>query len=294
MHRIPTPSTTDGMPSPSAAIAAVGVIITAGTAAPAATSRGVVPRSCAAGAGPLTKAMQRRATQAARATQAVISLEERAMIERVAAWRGGVLASVSPCEPNPGSGHIELSCGHLLHGQPCCGAAENFLPGSEAVVNLCAPELGKSPTHLILRGFALSRLAVQGIQHVRTHTKTHPTCRNDSSCLLISFEPRRLFSWSSSTLLEATPACAIAEATGETNRWNMSGVALPGAAGAWPGNERHHVERSHMFPISSGAVSSFACDDAVRTACQPAGDSVFQCARVWVHSLRPAFKSAES
>mmetsp|Transcript_29874 Transcript_29874/g.71132 ORF Transcript_29874/g.71132 Transcript_29874/m.71132 type:complete len:142 (+) Transcript_29874:136-561(+) len=88
MHRIPTPSTTDGMPSPSAAIASVGVIITAGTAAPAATSRGVVPRSCAAGAGPLTKARQRRATHAARATQAVISLEERAMIERVAAWFG--------------------------------------------------------------------------------------------------------------------------------------------------------------------------------------------------------------
>ena len=85
VHRIPTPSTTDGMPSPSAAIAAVGVIITAGTAAPAATSRGVVPRSCAAGAGPLTKARQRRATHAARATQAVISLEERAMMERVAA-----------------------------------------------------------------------------------------------------------------------------------------------------------------------------------------------------------------
>ena len=174
VHRIPTPSTTDGMPSPSAAIAAVGVIITAGTAAPAATSRGVVPRSCAAGAGPLTKARQRRATHAARATQAVISLEERAMIERVA-WRGGVLASVS-CEPNP-EGHSRSSpvvtC-FTVYSSSACVAAECFL-SSEAGVNRCTPELGKSPTHLILHGFALSRLAVQGMQHAHTHT----TCRHD-------------------------------------------------------------------------------------------------------------------
>ena len=78
---MPTPSTTDGMPSPSAAIAAVGVIMTTGTAAPAATSRGVLPRSCVAGAGLPRKARLRRAPHAARATHAVISLEERAMIK---------------------------------------------------------------------------------------------------------------------------------------------------------------------------------------------------------------------
>ena len=43
MQRIPTPKTTEG--APSAAMAAVGVIRTAGTAAAAATSSGV-PRSC--------------------------------------------------------------------------------------------------------------------------------------------------------------------------------------------------------------------------------------------------------
>ena len=81
MQRMPTPSTTDGMPSPSAAIAAVGVIMTAGTAAPPATSSGVLPRSCVTGAGPLRKARLCKAMHATRATQAVISLEERAILD---------------------------------------------------------------------------------------------------------------------------------------------------------------------------------------------------------------------
>ena len=76
---MPTPSTTEGMPSPSAAMAAVGVRSAAGTAALAAISRGV-PRSCACGAGALRKAMlHRSAMHAAIATQRVIRVDERAM-----------------------------------------------------------------------------------------------------------------------------------------------------------------------------------------------------------------------
>ena len=77
MQRMPTPKTTEGMP-PSAAMAAVGVMRTAGTAAPAAISRGV-PRSCACGPGAPRKATLRSATNVTSATHSVISLDERAM-----------------------------------------------------------------------------------------------------------------------------------------------------------------------------------------------------------------------
>ena len=77
MQRMPTPKTTEGAP-PSAAIAAEGVIRTAGTAAPAISSG--VPRSCG-GAVP-RKAMLRRARQASSPTHPVISLDERAMASR--------------------------------------------------------------------------------------------------------------------------------------------------------------------------------------------------------------------
>lgn len=82
MQRIPTPKTTEGMP-PSAAMAAVGVMRTAGTAAPAAISSGV-PRSCACGAGAFKKAtLQWRATHATSAMHKVISFDERAMAKMV-------------------------------------------------------------------------------------------------------------------------------------------------------------------------------------------------------------------
>lgn len=78
MQRMPTPKTTEGA-LPSAAIAAVGVMRTAGTAAPAISSG--VPRSCG-GAVP-RKAMLRRARHANSATHPVISLDERAMASRL-------------------------------------------------------------------------------------------------------------------------------------------------------------------------------------------------------------------
>ena len=78
MQRMPTPKTTEGA-LPSAAIAAVGVMRTAGTAAPAISSG--VPRSCS-GAVP-RKAMLRRARHANSATHPVISLDERAMASRL-------------------------------------------------------------------------------------------------------------------------------------------------------------------------------------------------------------------
>lgn len=76
MQRMPTPNTTEG--APSAAIAAVGVMRTAGTAAPAAISSGV-PRSCACGPGAPRNATLRTATNATSATHSVINLDERAM-----------------------------------------------------------------------------------------------------------------------------------------------------------------------------------------------------------------------
>ena len=77
MQRMPTPKTTEGAP-PSAAMAAVGVMRTAGTAALAAISRGV-PRSCACGPGAPRKATLRSATNATSVTHSVINLDERAM-----------------------------------------------------------------------------------------------------------------------------------------------------------------------------------------------------------------------
>ena len=85
MQRMPTPKTTEGMP-PSAAMAAVGVMRTAGTAAPAAISRGV-PRSCACGPGAPRKATLRSATNATSATHSVISLDERAMAKPLQSWQ---------------------------------------------------------------------------------------------------------------------------------------------------------------------------------------------------------------
>ena len=78
MQRMPTPNTTEG--APSAAMAAVGVMRTAGTAAPAAISSGV-PRSCACGPGVPRNATLRTATNATSATHSVINLDERAMAE---------------------------------------------------------------------------------------------------------------------------------------------------------------------------------------------------------------------
>lgn len=75
-QRTPTPSTTEGTPSPSAADAAAGVKRIAGTVALAASM--AVPRSwlgvSGAGAGAPTKARLRKAVQNARTTQTVASL----------------------------------------------------------------------------------------------------------------------------------------------------------------------------------------------------------------------------
>ena len=159
MQRMPTPNTTEG--APSAAMAAVGVMRTAGTAAPAAISSGV-PRSCACGPGVPRNATLRTATNATSATHSVINLDERAVAEPFAI----LIVRMRPTL-EPQIQHIVFSISAVCL-QACDLLSENLwhrcASSKSWIFKALHPEASATPWDLTLRTEGIKREAVSWTQ----------------------------------------------------------------------------------------------------------------------------------